>query len=1188
MTKRPAVGGDGPARTVAPGTDAPAPLAESAARLLLALEAAQVDAFCWDLVGDRADGAGALSRELGLAAGGTVAAYLDRVHEQDRERLAGTLRRLSADAPHYTAEYRVRDGSGAYLQVADSGRAQFDDAGRLLRVLGTRRRVGEAERVEQALREGEERYRTLLQAVPSMTFEGDTEGGNMFASEQWCAYTGMTPEQTAGFGWTKAVHPDDLPAAAERWAQAVRDGGPCEMRHRLRAADGSYRWFLLRSRPLRDARGRIERWVGSLTDVDDLLRTERALRESESRYRELVQNANSAIIRWRKDGALTFFNEYAEQFFGYRADEVLGKHVGILVPDQDSDGADLTRLVEDIVRYPDRYRNGVNENICRDGRRVWMSWTNRPIFDEGGTVSEILAIGSDITERLHIERALRYQLHLNQSITDKATDSIIVTDAQGRVTFMNPEAQRVFGYATEELTGQPLHDAIHHHHADGRPFPMSECPLCRVYDSGEVVRDHEGVFFHRDGSQIIVTASNAALEFDGRRVGAALVLHDITERKRAEAALRERTERYELVLAGAQDAIWDWDVEHRRVHFSPQWKTLRGYAEDEVSDREEEWSSGIHPEDAPRVLAAVQAHFDRRTSVFAEEYRIRCKDGSWKWISDRGIAQCDASGRVVRMAGSESDITERKRAEQQISDTSQRLQALMQALPVGVSFSDDLSCQRVTGNPMLLAQFEMRPQDDVSASAAEGDAAGRLVRYFHEGRELRDAELPLQRAAAENRVIPPMQLEVRLPSGRTWFAEVSGAPLHDAQANVIGGLAVVVDITAHVRSERALRESQADLQRAQAVGRIGSWRLDVRRNALSWSAENHRIFGISEGRPLSYESFLSAVHPDDRDFVDRMWQAGLRGEPYDIEHRLLIDGRVKWVREKAELEFDERGGFLGAFGTTQDITDIKLAEQALRDLNERLNTLLGERTRLAEAQAADLRELAGELTRAEQRERDRLYELLHDHVQPLLVAARLSLSGLHPGRPIEGWMRIAADARGHITEALDTARSLSAELNPPLVREQGLGPALEWLGRWALSRHRLEVKLKAEPQAEPADAATRLLLFKATRELLMNVAKHAAASEVMLAMERLPEDMVQITVTDQGVGFDAPGFRSDIGVGDGSGLWNIERRLGMIGGRIEIESAPGAGTRVRLLAPLQGSQPRPERRRAANAARKGG
>jgi len=93
-------------------------------------------------------------------------------------------------------------------------------------------------------------------------------------------------------------------------------------------------------------------------------------------------------------------------------------------------------------------------------------------------------------------------------------------------------------------------------------------------------------------------------------------------------------------------------VLHQRVHFSPQWKAMRGYAEDEVGDREGEWSAGIHPDDAPRVFAQLQKHFDGQTPVFAEEYRIRCKDGSWKWIFDRGIVRRNAAGRVVRMAGS--------------------------------------------------------------------------------------------------------------------------------------------------------------------------------------------------------------------------------------------------------------------------------------------------------------------------------------------------------------------------------------------------------------------------------------------------------------------------------------------------------------------------------------------------------
>ncbi|MDP2253878.1 MAG: PAS domain-containing protein, partial [Thiobacillus sp.] len=145
----------------------------------------------------------------------------------------------------------------------------------------------------------------------------------------------------------------------------------------------------------------------------------------------------------------------------------------------------------------------------------------------------------------------------------------------------------------------------------------------------------------------------------------------------------------------------------------------------------------------------------------------------------------------------------------------------------------------------------------------------------------------------------------------------------------------VRDITERKRIERALRNSQADLNRAQSVGQIGSWRLDSRRDELRWSDESYRIHGIPKGRPLTYEVFLTTVHPDDRAYVDEMWKACLQGEPYDIEHRLVVGGKVKWVRKKAELEFDEHGQLLGGFGITQDITDIKLAEQALRESEAR-------------------------------------------------------------------------------------------------------------------------------------------------------------------------------------------------------------------------------------------------------------
>ncbi|MEJ2247527.1 MAG: PAS domain S-box protein, partial [Acidobacteriota bacterium] len=193
-------------------------------------------------------------------------------------------------------------------------------------------------------------------------------------------------------------------------------------------------------------------------------------------------------------------------------------------------------------------------------------------------------------------------------------------------------------------------------------------------------------------------------------------------------------------------------------------------------------------------------------------------------------------------------------------------------------------------------------------------------------------------------------------------------------------------------AEEALRQNQQDLNRAQAVGQIGSWRLDVGNNILTWSDENHRIFGIPKGKPMTYETFLSTVYEDDRGYVDKKWKAALRGEPYDIEHRINVNGAVKWVREKAYLEFNDKGDLIGGFGISQDITGRKQAEEDLRILNESLERRVAERSVVAEYRAEQLQKLTLELTLAEERERQRLAMVLHDGLQQILVGAKIQLS----------------------------------------------------------------------------------------------------------------------------------------------------------------------------------------------------
>jgi PAS domain S-box-containing protein len=144
-----------------------------------------------------------------------------------------------------------------------------------------------------------------------------------------------------------------------------------------------------------------------------------------------------------------------------------------------------------------------------------------------------------------------------------------------------------------------------------------------------------------------------------------VVFRDISERKKAEEQLLFSQERFELAVRGSQDGLWDWDLRTGDVYYSPRWKGILGYEDHEIPHRIEEWERRLHPEERERVIAANVAHAEGLTPYYEQEYRLRAKDGSYRWILARGVALRDAAGKAYRMAGSHVDITERKLAEEE-------------------------------------------------------------------------------------------------------------------------------------------------------------------------------------------------------------------------------------------------------------------------------------------------------------------------------------------------------------------------------------------------------------------------------------------------------------------------------------------------------------------------------------------
>jgi PAS domain S-box-containing protein len=522
------------------------------------------------------------------------------------------------------------------------------------------------------------------------------------------------------------------------------------------------------------------------------------------------------------------------------------------------------------------------------------------------------------------------------------------------------------------------------------------------------------------------------------------------------------------------------------------------------------------------------------------EYRVRAKEGREIWVVLTTTISYE-KGKARSVSVIAHDITERKRMEREIESLAR--------FPME------------NPNPVLRIQH-----DGIIAFA--NAASSNLLRLWNRavGEHLPETEYKLLLQVLESRTAIEQEIDC---AGRI-YSLIFTPIAEGGYVNIYGR-----DITERVQAEGALRRAQMDLERAQEVGQIGSWRLDVRQNILTWSDENHRIFGVPVGTPMSYETFLRIVHPNDRQYVDAQWDASLAGAPYDIEHRIIVDGRVKWVREKAYLEFDDAGDLLGGFGITQDITERKQAEINLSASKEQLRLLNETLEQKVNNQTAEVRRLTASLTKAEQRERSRIAHILHDDLQQRLYAVKMRLAFLTDGNMVDAAMeKEVSELDKQLAEILLLTRHLTIELSPPVLRDEGLRQAIEWLAFQMDEKLGMRVEVQAEESFATEDETVQVLLFNCVRELLFNIVKHAGVNRAVVSLQR-SGDHLQIKVQDDGKGFDVATLfgkskndRGDTEEGKESfGLPTLRHQLSLLGGQMEIQSEPGAGTRITITIP---------------------
>lgn len=267
----------------------------------LALEAAQLGTWYHDMVTGHLHFDATARAHHGFEGDISLATILTRAHPEDRPQLAHVIAEALdpvTGSGRSVVTYRILHPDGTVRWLDIHTYVTFTGTGasrRPLLAVGTSQDITERTLVEAQLREREERYRVLTETVPSMIYETDALGNNTFSSEQWQRFSGLTPEQIAGSGWRQIVHPDDLPSALQQRAESLRTASPYEHHRRFRCSDGTYRWMLVRNAPVRDASGTVVRWVGSITDVDALIRAEQALQTLNAELEQRVIERTQAL-----------------------------------------------------------------------------------------------------------------------------------------------------------------------------------------------------------------------------------------------------------------------------------------------------------------------------------------------------------------------------------------------------------------------------------------------------------------------------------------------------------------------------------------------------------------------------------------------------------------------------------------------------------------------------------------------------------------------------------------------------------------------------------------------------------------------------------------------------------------------------------------------------------------------------
>ncbi len=511
-------------------------------------------------------------------------------------------------------------------------------------------------RVRQ-LRRDLRQLQDVIETIPAMAWTAHSDGSNAFVNRRWAEYTGLSAEDTAGEGWMVTAHPEDLQAYEHKWRASIEAGQPYEFEVRFRcAANGEYRWFLARGVPLREGHGRVVRWYGILTDIEDRMRAEETLRESESRFRTFVDHVADAITVQDEQGIIVDVNRQGCEGLGYSRQEVVGKAPSAsFCLNAEREAMEMELVVrraaagETVLdRHWHRRKNGT----------VFPVEVHTRLFSYSGRRFLLKAV-RDISESVRAEEVVRRSEKQLRNVIDTIPGYVWSARPDGSLDFLNRRCLEFSGHSIEQSLDRGWEEVLH---PEDRDRFINEARA--AIESGQPI-ETEARYRRADGQyRWLLVRAVPLRDESGTIVKWYGVNTDIDDLKRVEHALR----RSETYLAESQrlthTGSWAGDHTTKPLYWSEELYRIFGFDPHLGLPTREQPLQRVHPEDLDKLMRAFDMAINGNEDADVE-YRIVLPDGTVKYAHGIGHPVLSSNGEFLEVVGTTVDITDRKRAEEE-------------------------------------------------------------------------------------------------------------------------------------------------------------------------------------------------------------------------------------------------------------------------------------------------------------------------------------------------------------------------------------------------------------------------------------------------------------------------------------------------------------------------------------------